>query len=145
MSANRLMAIVSSIAVALVVGVGLYLGGTPAEQRLYRLDERRVNHLNQLSFAVQRRWNSDGSLPQSLEALVDGQLMSKLPVDPETGAEYGYEITSENQYRLCAVFSRPGRGDTGGDFWAHEAGYQCFSFTAHDRENDRAFPSVRLY
>lgn len=143
MTANKLVAIVSSVAVALVVGVGLYLGGAPSEQRLYRLDERRINDLGRISLRIQQRWASSGSLPESLDSLVDGRLMNRLPVDPETGAEYGFEILSENEYRLCAVFSRPrNRGDD--SFWAHEAGYQCFDFTAREGDHSRFFLPNRL-
>lgn len=129
MSADKVFALVASIAVALVVVAGLYLGGAPSEQRLFRYDERRVNDLRSLSGSISRRWNNTGSLPGSLDELVDGQMMRRVPLDPETGASYVYEITSDNVYSLCAVFARPTLNPVPDDFWIHHAGYQCFEVT----------------
>ena len=50
-------------------------------------------------------------------------------LDPETGTQYVYEATGDNSYRLCAEFSRASVNPLPGDFWVHEAGYQCFDFT----------------
>jgi hypothetical protein len=127
MSVNRVFAVASSLAVAMVLGVGLYLGGSPSEQRLIRYDERRVNDLRVISDSLQNRWNRTQALPASLDELVQGQEMSRVPVDPESGESYGFDLTGENSYRLCAQFSLPSVKPAPGEFWAHEAGYQCFT------------------
>jgi hypothetical protein len=127
MSVNKVFALVSSVAVAIVLLIGLYLGGSPAEQRLVRFDERRVSDLRMISNAIQRRWERSGALPGSLDALVQGQQMRRLPLDPESAERYEFEIVSETSYRLCARFSRATVKPMPGDFWAHEAGRQCFT------------------
>ena len=129
MSVNTGSAVASSIVVAAAVVAGLYLGGTPGEQRLVRFDLRRVSDLQSLSSAIDRRWESFEQLPATLDELVDGVLLKRMPLDPETGAPYVYEPIADNSYRLCATFSRATVDPRPGDFWVHEPGYRCFDFT----------------
>ncbi len=129
MSMNKAFAIFGSLAVAIAVISGLYIGGSPGEQRLLRFDERRVEDLRVLSRAIERRWNRTELLPQELEELVDGQRLGSIPLDPKTGLGYVYESISINAYRLCADFSKSAVKPQTNDFWAHESGYQCFEFT----------------
>jgi len=126
MSTHKAFAVVASLAVVTVVISGLYLGGSPGGQRLLRFDERRVEDLQRLSRAIERRWGKTERLPQELEELVDGQRLARIPADPTTESGYVYEIISSNAYRLCADFSKPSENTK--DFWAHESGYQCFEF-----------------
>ena len=56
-----------------------------------------------------------------------------IPDPPRTGSGYVYEPDSDNTYRLCANFSKPSFNSAPNDFWAHELGYQCFSFTLVSR------------
>ena len=134
MTMNKAFAVAGSLAVALVAFGGLYLGGSPSEQRLLRLDERRVGDLRRLSRAVQRRWDKTTRLPQGLDELVDGQKLESVPLDPITDSRYAFEHESLNTYRLCADFSMPSVNPKPNDFWAHEAGYQCFAFTLVSRD-----------
>ena len=133
MSTQRVAAIVSIAAVVAAVVAGLLIIGSPAEQRLQRFDERRANDLTRVSFAVRNRWNERQVLPRSLEELVDGQLLSRLPVDPSTDASYEYRVTGPREFELCAVFDRPSRPEAAGDFWFHDAGRRCFAFDVVER------------
>jgi hypothetical protein len=126
---NTGFAVASSAVVAIAVVAGLFLGGSPGEQRLVRFDELRVGDLQLLSSAIDRRWETFEQLPASLEDLVDGVLLKRMPLDPQTGTQYVYEITGDNSYRLCTGFSRASVNPLPGDFWAHEPGYRCFDFT----------------
>ena len=126
---NTGFAVASSAVVAAAVVAGLYLGGTPGEQRLFRSDARRVADLQSLSSAIDRRWENFEQLPGSLEELVDGVMLKRMPLDPEAGTPYVYEVTTDNSYRLCATFSRATVNPLPGDFWVHEPGYRCFEFT----------------
>lgn len=134
MSMNTTFALFGSLAVAIAVISGLYLGGSPGEQRLLRFDERRVEDLRILSRAIERRWDKTERLPQELVELVDGQRLGSIPLDPTTGSGYVYEPISINAYRLCADFSKSSTKPQLNSFWAHESGYQCFTFTLVNRD-----------
>ena len=129
MNVNRLAVIVSSVAVAITVAVGLYLAGSPGEQRLFRMDERRTRDLGQIAVAVQMYWQGQQSLPAELPDIVDGQQLDWLPTDPATQTVYEY-LPGEDRFQLCAVFDRPSPDSQPGDFWGHPAGRHCFEFDA---------------
>src|SRR5687767_3423018 len=130
MKTSRLITIVSSAIVAIAILAGLYLSGSPAEQRLLRLDERRISDLVQLSYTISNYREQSGQLPLELAVLVDGQRLRSLPADPQTGVVYAYEIADTDSYRLCAEFSRPSLQTTPDDFWAHPEGRHCFELMA---------------
>ena len=140
MISGKLIAIGASIAVATAVLAGLYLSGSPREQRLLKLDDNRINGLLQLSGAIARYWEQTRQLPPDLAILVDGQRLRSLPVDPETGAMYSYEIIDTDLYRLCAEFSNTSLKTASEDFWAHEDGRQCFEVSAGP---ERYIPGAR--
>ena len=128
MNVSRLFALAGSLAVIMVVLAGLYLGGSPSEQRLFRLDERRVDDLRRLARVIEAYWDKTQRLPQELEELVDGQRLGSMPLDPLSRTTYIFEPIALNAYRLCAEFSRSSQNPKPKDFWAHKAGYQCFDF-----------------
>lgn len=131
--------IVASVVVALVVAaviVGVILLDSPAQERLRRLDERRVSDLRELSYAVDVYWTREGSLPSSLEDLSNEERVVRELADPETGNPYEYRVLGDKAYELCAVFAR----DTATDereapfrsLWSHGPGRQCFQLEAKD-------------
>ncbi len=127
MTLNRLVAIAATVVVIIAGLAGLYLSGSPAEQRLLRMDERRVRDLNQLANATQRYWQEQGELPATLQQLVDGRRLNKLPVDPDSGQAYEY-TAGDKEFSLCAGFSRPSEATTTIEFWQHPAGDHCYEF-----------------
>lgn len=134
MNVHRLAAVASSVAVAVIVVVGLYFSGPPSEQRMARLDDERVMELRDLARSIENYWDDYDTLPVELGSLIDGRRRTSLPRDPETGADYEYEATSASSYRLCATFSRASNeGEE--DFWVHDAGRQCFSFELQNTGN----------
>lgn len=137
MSMNRIAAWASLVAVGAAVAAGLWLAGSPAEQRLLRLDDQRVADLGRLVRLLNLRWQATESLPAALDGLVDGQRLSRIPLDPETDAPYEYRTTGPGSYELCAVFSTPSRAEAAGSFWSHGAGRQCFAFDVPARRGNR--------
>lgn len=129
MKVQRLALVGSIVAVAAAVVAGLLVAGSPAEQRLRRLDERRVNDLRFLASAADRYFEREEKLPAELDELVDGLFFTRVPTDPATRQPYEYRIVGPRQYELCAAFDRPSRPELADDFWAHDAGLRCFSFT----------------
>jgi hypothetical protein len=134
MSVQRTAAFGSIAVVVAAVVAGLFILGSPAEQRLLRLDDRRVEDLRSLSRAADFRWTEDGNLPATAPELVDGQSLSRLPVDPSSGQPYEYRITAPRAFEVCGVFERPSRAADAGDFWFHEAGRRCFAFDVTERD-----------
>jgi hypothetical protein len=124
-------AAVSAAALAAIV-VGLYVVGSPAEARLRRLDERRVEDLRRARYSVHRYWTRHGQLPSSLDSLSQGS-EEALYRDPATGRAYAYRTTSDTSYELCAVFARPaseGWQRARDEDWRHPAGEKCFPLVA---------------
>lgn len=133
MNVQRLAVIVSIAVVVAAVIAGLLVMGSPAQQRLLRLDEHRVMDLRRISMAATLRWDSGPTPPSTAHELVDGQSLSRLPEDPSSGEAYEYRVTAPRQFELCAVFARPSRSELEGDFWFHEAGRVCFEFDVPKR------------
>ena len=128
MNLPRVAALASAAVVTVAIVTGLYLSGTPAQQRQYRIDERRIQDLTRLSSTLEIHWRRTGRLPAELAQLVDGQRLREMPTDPETAAQYSYEILDSNKYQLCADFTAPSEENRGANFWAHEAGRWCYRF-----------------
>jgi len=129
MRTQRVAAWASVLVVAAAVVAGLAIIGSPSEQRLMRLDERRVLDLRSLSFAVNRYRGQRQRLPERAEDVIDGQLTTRLPLDPESQQPYDYRMIDAGHYEVCATFSRRSL-EPSNDFWFHEAGRRCFSLDA---------------
>ena len=127
-----------AVVVAAVVA-GLWLGGSPAEQRRLRFDEQRVLELRQLVQAARRHWDSQQRLPETATELIDGQFFTRLPTDPVTSEPYEYRVTGPRSFEVCAAFDRPSRYLPAGDFWYHEAGHRCFTLDVTERRGDGSF------
>jgi len=133
-------------AVVTVTVIGLWISGSPAQERARRIDAQRVRDLQSISYAVDAYWNSnDKNLPGTLTDLQNTRDYS-VPsiVDPVTGAEYEYrQVTASGNYELCATFetdsaqdaTTPGyRGSEFGPFWDHAVGRTCYQLEVHDND-----------
>jgi len=108
--------------------------GSPSQQRLLRLDERRVNDLQALASQVQAYRNEHGRLPASL-AVLEAEPGVRVPRDPESGEPYAYEVLGAVEFRLCARFDTDSSDSTPPQpwmraAWVHGAGRQCFKRSA---------------
>jgi len=140
---HRIAATISTTVVIVALIAGLYLSGSPSEQRLLRLDERRVDDLKQVARAVERYWGQQGELPADLRTLVDGRRLNQLLVDPVTGTNYDYTHTVDT-FRLCAFFERPSETNVTMQFWSHPAGQHCFDFDTSEPSANRSLPTGRV-
>ena len=127
MTLNRRAARTSAAVVGGALAAALYLGGSPGEQRLVRMDDKRVRDLNVLANAVQFFWQEQGELPADLQTLLDGRRLNQLPVDPASGLGYGYAPATDS-FELCATFDRASSDSSERYFWAHPAGEHCYAF-----------------
>lgn len=104
--------------------------GTPARQRLARLDERRVEDIDALHDAIEVHARGPRGLPATL---ADLDAPARARRDPATGRAYRYDRRDTERYRLCADFAlatpadriRAGHADAG---MHHPAGPHCFTY-----------------
>lgn len=151
-------AIKSSVWVLLVISFGFYVMGSPANQRLSRLDDRKISDLQSIQGQIIYYYQQKSILPKDLQSLVNPLSGFYLPVSPEVekGITYEYQVIDEKKltFSLCTTFNLPiqkgwvegnnnaiplGGKDIavssypypGGvnESWAHEAGYTCFERT----------------
>ncbi|MFA6315471.1 MAG: DUF5671 domain-containing protein [Candidatus Paceibacterota bacterium] len=142
------------IVLASIIG-GFIIVGTPGTQRLIRLDQQRINDLQNIQWQIVSYWQNKGSLPTTLSDLTDTLSYSKIPMDPLSSDPYEYAKSADKSFSICATFGRAnedtkGRGPTdyngmgmsvpystydsmmpGGeiDVWNHPAGKHCYSRT----------------
>ena len=129
--------------VAVSVLVSFFVVGSPTVQRDRRFDERRISDLQFIQSETIVFWQNKERLPESLSELESDIRGIRVPVDPETGEEYGYSVLGDETFELCATFATESGGgaatsrsrfpgfDVGFD---HGIGTVCF-----EREIDRDF------
>lgn len=136
--------------IGVVVGTivaGFFIVDSPAEVRLRKFDEQRVGDLRMIQGEIINYWVKKGELPKMLSDLRDDVRGFFLPVDPESGELYGYEVKSKYEFSLCAIFARESYElyskmpkpvvpmrlmEFDGylpDDWQHPTGRMCFSRT----------------
>jgi hypothetical protein len=132
---------VAIVAIASIVA-GFFIVGTPMHARLARLDEQKVQDLQNIQSQVTYYWQAKRTLPKTLESMVGLMSMdSTLPIDSQTGTAYEYEITGPLSFQLCAIFSAEDHSnesmapfirkaqDGVSHNWDHGKGRVCFNRT----------------
>lgn len=81
--------------------------GSPAKQRMLRLDDRRVSDLQSIQYQIINFWQQKEKLPNELKELSNGMTGFYLPVDPEfeKGKTYEYKPTGKMSFEICSTFS----------------------------------------
>jgi hypothetical protein len=126
----------AAIAVVAAFSIGLGVAGTPAIQRGIEADNRRVQDLRAIAWALhnrhQRPANAAEPLPATLDELAGKGIRRNQLTDPQTGAAYEYRVQSGTVYDLCAMFASAGESDqvTPNQFWYHGKGRVCFTLDA---------------
>jgi hypothetical protein len=128
------IAIVLAIIVVIVIATAIALLDSPAQERLRRLDERRMSDLREIANAVDIYWTQEGILPNSLDDLADEEGYFAELVDPVTGDSYEYRIVNEDSFELCATFDTEDAASDRDPYFKglrHSGiGRQCFTLTA---------------
>jgi len=123
-----IVAVVAIALVAAAIGVGAYLVGPPAEERARRLDDQRLADLVAIRAQAQSFFRQTRRLPGSLQEM--SSLPNSATHDPVTNRPYGYRVTGEETFELCAEFDRPSDPDRLTDSaFSHGAGHACFPGT----------------
>ena len=114
---------------------------------MYDLTKKKINDLQNIQWQVVNFWQSKKRLPNNLVELADPISSFIVPVDQQTGEEYGYSVISGLTFELCADFNKESTGASAingriakpvpvnGGFgfedtnWQHEEGEVCFERT----------------
>ncbi|MEI7765564.1 MAG: DUF5671 domain-containing protein [bacterium] len=95
--------------VSFAIGYSFFVMGSPAKQRLLRLDDKRVTDLQSIQYQIINYWQQKEKLPESLGLLSNPMTGFSLPVPPNftNGEKYVYNIKDEKKltFELCADFS----------------------------------------
>ncbi len=110
-----LFIITSSAFVVFAVVYGFITMGGPGSQRNLRLDQRRIEDLQNIQYQVINYWQQKEKLPTTLEELKNPLSGFTLPQDPEfeKGLTYEYNKISDLskktsiKFELCATFTLP--------------------------------------
>ena len=130
------------LVLASIIGA-FFIVGSPMEARLRQFDEKKINDLQNIQFTIINYWQRKQILPKELSDLVDPISGFVVPVDPQTGLSYEYNIKDVNTltFEMCAVFNKQAKTQQAGmvfpaspyikDFgysqnWDHDAGRVCF-------------------
>ena len=142
---NAIFMVVLTVA---AIVTGFILVGSPTKQRNIRFDNQRINDLQGIQWQIVSYWQNKSKLPQSTDDITDSISGYRVPVDPETGAEYTYTIKNDKSFTLCANFTLEtqdveSRGVYGNKYaidyayptasqdevWTHSKGKVCFDRT----------------
>ena len=93
------------LVVLVVIVAGFFVVGSPKEERIRQFDERRVQDLQFIQGEVLNFWLNKARLPKDLSEIRDDIRGVLAPKDPETGAEYSYQVKAPETFALCATFS----------------------------------------
>lgn len=123
--------------VLLALIASFFVVGSPVTQKQLRLDEQRVNDLQNIQSSVISYWTDKKALPENLDLLTDSISGWRAPTDPELEAPYEYQRTGPLTFELCAQFAQVSverEGTTrsypyANDEWKHKAGRTCFTRT----------------
>ncbi len=143
----RLIGYGSLVLIIFTIISGVLIMGSPAQVRLYRLDDQKVSDLQNIQWQIVDYWQTYEKLPKSLADLTNTISGYTAPEDPQSGASYGYEVIPGKQpaFKLCATFNAQDQNVTpaelarpatyysdGGlmqDSWWHTEGDVCFTRT----------------
>jgi hypothetical protein len=90
--------------VVLTILAGFVIMGSPAQVRLYRFDEQKVNDLQTIQWEIVNYWQQKEALPNTFAELEDPLKGWTAPQDPQ-GQAYRYEKTGDMSFKLCATFN----------------------------------------
>ena len=118
---------------------GLFVLGSPREERARRVDARRVVDLQAIVAATDLYWTRHSRLPASLDELNTEPGVSIGTSDPAGSELYGFQPLDSIHYEVCASFERESEetsSDPARNLWAHGSGRQCFQFEAEEITRD---------
>lgn len=92
--------------VAVSVAAGFFIVGSPQQERSRRFDDQRVSDLQIIQGQIVYYWQNKEKLPATLNDLKDPISGFNPAKDPETGADYAYNVSGDLEFSLCANFNQ---------------------------------------
>lgn len=125
-------------ATVLCLIVGFTVIGSPWEQRLLALDQKRLSHFSSLSYQIEDYFRTNRKLPETLSNLPNTN--PDMFTDPQSKKQYDYKIIDDASYNLCTTFSKDSSKDNNEDGSlrlsegrkVHKEGYDCIKYTVPD-------------
>jgi len=128
-----------TLCVAAGIVAAFVVVGSPSQERARRMDQQRVNNLQQITYALDSYYMLKKDIPPSLKELAGTQDVYLESInDPQTKEEYAYRKIEATKYELCATFETEAqKSDVTGmakpvgygpydTMWQHGLGRQCF-------------------
>ena len=124
--------------VAAAIVSSFFIIGSPADTRLQKLDEKRINDLSSIQNGIVNYWQQKSKLPSSLGELNNDLNYFTVPRDTENDKDYTYEVLGQYQFKLCADFSTESNAEAPDAVpmiygmeskWLHPKGNVCFTRT----------------
>jgi hypothetical protein len=104
-------AIKSSIIILVMIGFSFSVMGSPTKQRMLRLDDRRMQDIQNIQYQVINFWQQKEKLPTDLAELATPISGFSVPVPPEfeKGEQYEYKVVDAKalKFEICATFALP--------------------------------------
>jgi hypothetical protein len=103
---------ITGLVIAAVVAA-LVITGTPAQARMRRLDEQRIDDLVEIVSAVRLYYEDHKSLPSQLSQMPNRVAAT----DPASGRDYSYRVIDPTHFELAAEFQTDNRKDNPRRYW----------------------------
>ncbi len=121
----------------LIMGIfisGIIVNPSPQHARNVKMDEKRIEQLQDLSEQIKEYHLKNAALPNQLSDLVEEKLVFQETIeDPETHKVFEYQAISPNRYTLCATFYFEKKDYK--PIWSHAAGHQCIQQDVSSERN----------
>jgi hypothetical protein len=152
-SLSKITRILAGVLLFGVVGLSLYIVGSPLKNRELRIDQERLENAHIVSEAVEVFYAKRNRLPESLQELYNfsdllptfnGQRYSYLyrelaDISESEFFDIEYKILEKHSYSLCSTFFHPSSErdayrnrweNKKSSQWSHPAGHHCFTLSA---------------
>lgn len=137
--ALRILFIFITIAVLGTIITGFFFIGSPSEQRLRKLDNQKIQSIENIRAVLDQYYLTNKKLPQDLTELNSLKYNGANFVDQQTQKNFGYKAIDDTNYQLCATFNlsnyswdyrkKYNRTVQSSDY-SHPSGDYCYDLTA---------------
>ncbi|RJQ34147.1 hypothetical protein C4566_02360, partial [Candidatus Parcubacteria bacterium] len=128
----------SLLVIAIVFVASWFFVQSPQETRKVKIDQEIIEDFYQINSAVIDYYTINDKMPSDLDVLLNNPDGFKLSVEvvqhSSSGKYYDYQVTADDEYKICADFVTSNIGDNaeryyyyGSGDYNHDSGYQCFS------------------
>lgn len=131
----KLYAWISLVVVFVVFVLAWFFVDSPAATRNKKIDREITNDLYEINAAVIDYYTLNDTMPADLNVLINNsegyRLREQAVQQPNGNQYYDYEVTADDEYKVCATFLTSNLEDNTDMYYdvnyRHDAGYQCFS------------------